>query len=809
MWRKSVTKPSFIKRRKWLTYGVICVALLLAWLAIPKPDLYQQHTFSVAAVDRHGTLLRLALAEDDRYRLFTELAHIPPQFIEATLLYEDKYFRSHPGVNPIATLRAAWTTWVKRSRRMGASTITMQLARLRYSLNTRTLAGKLRQMAYALQIERHYSKDDILEAYLNLAPYGGNIEGIGAAAAVYFGKRPAQLTLPQLLTLAVIPQNPVRRSPHTVAGRAALHEARYRLLELWRQHNHLPDHQRELFELDIHVNAPDTLPYFAPHFSTHLLTNAKAGDQRNGTLNTTIDLPLQNRLQHALSRYVERRGNQGIRNASAMLLDHQTMEVVASIGSVEFFDPAIHGQVDGTRARRSPGSTLKPLVFGLAMDRGLIHPMSMMKDAPKRFGVYTPENFDRGFMGPVLARDALIYSRNVPAIELLNRVGQERFHKLLVDGGVSLDKPASWYGLASILGGNELTMEELVQLYAMLANGGRWQALRKKVDQPNAAAKQLMSPEASFLVLDMLRQASRPGALSIEAKPNAAVAWKTGTSYAHRDAWTIGVTDRYVLAVWVGNFDGTGNPALVGVKAAAPLFFNLLDQLPQQDAQLAYQAPPPTLNLRKVDMCVPTGDLPNRYCPQLQASWFIPGVSPIKVSNIFRPVTIDTRTGLRACPNLLAQAARIAADDHLELEEKIYAFWPSDLSTLMSQAGVSLRQPPDYSPECLDAQNASSAPDTPRPIDLTAHHGLAPQITSPAPVLTYQARLNQTNPLALTAITDADVTSLFWFVDDHFVAEVKRDEPLVWNARPGQFNVLVVDDLGRSQSQLLQVELVQ
>ncbi|MFQ5983294.1 MAG: penicillin-binding protein 1C, partial [Woeseiaceae bacterium] len=504
---------------------------------------------------------------------------------------------------------------------------------------------------------------------------------------------------------------------------------------------------------------------------------------------TTLDAALQTALENHIDNSTERRRSIGIDNASAMLIDYRTMEVLASIGSADFFSDRIQGRVDGTRAKRSPGSTLKPFVYGLAIDHGIIHPMSLLKDAPRRFAAYTPENFDRGFMGPIVARDALIYSRNVPAIELLAQVGHDTFHEFLVGGDIVGLRNPEFYGLAMILGGNELTMHELAGLYAMLANGGVTSPLIDvKTDAPIKQGKRLLSPEASFLVLDMLRANPRPDSIEIDvAGPRVPVAWKTGTSYAYRDAWTVGVFGPYVLAVWVGNFDGSSNPAFVGRQAAAPLFFAIVDSLAANlpERYLSGQAPP-RLNLQKVAVCASTGDLPGRHCPQTVEAWFVPGVSPIKVSDVHRAIRIDNQTGERACHY-----------DAVTTHEEIFEFWPSDISRVFRNAGIAIRQPPPWAAGCS--------------LDLQAANGLAPQITSPAARLTYHVRPDrlEEEQLPLTATTDGDVKWLYWFANDSFIAKVRRDEPLFWQPKLGDYDILAVDDLGRSHSRKLLVMAAQ
>ncbi|MEO1035288.1 MAG: penicillin-binding protein 1C [Pseudomonadota bacterium] len=762
--------------------AIVVAALTVAWLLIPKPTLYGDVTFSTVIDDRNGELLRLALADDERYRVKANLADIAPAAVQATLLYEDRHFRSHLGFNPAALLRAAWSTYVVRQRVVGGSTITMQLSRLRFDLDTTTIGGKLVQIARAIQLERHYSKDDILEAYLNLAPYGGNIEGLATAARIYFDKRADELTLPEALALVVIPQNPAQRNPQTAVGYAAMRDAQVRLFEIWRDKYGASTELAAHFRLPLAVRSTPELPFLAPHTTERLLHSAPPAEH----IAATVDINLQRVLEQRLADYVERHRGAGIDNAAAMLVDTRTMDVLAEAGSVDFFNAAIAGQVNGTRAKRSPGSTLKPFVYALALDQGLIHPMSLLKDAPRRFAAYTPENFDRGFLGPITARDALIYSRNVPAIELLNQIGTEPFNAFLGRAGVANLQSAEHYGLSMVLGGNEATMSELVGLYAMLANAGVSRPLRRELNAPLGAAERLLSREASFLALDMLRANPRPDALAFAGEQaRTTVAWKTGTSYAYRDAWSVGIVGPYALAVWVGHFDGRSNPALVGRRAAAPLFFAIVDQLAAGLPAVSKQSVPPVdLNLAKIDVCAPTGDLPGRYCPRTTKSWFIPGVSPIRVSNVHRAVAVDSRTGARSC----------APGETTRTE--VYEFWPSDLLRLYRQAGIAVRSPPPWAPDCG--------------LDVRAATGVQPEITSPLSGTTVlrTAAASHGRELPLTATTDADARWLYWFANDRFLAKVDRDEPLLWEPESGEYRLVAVDDLGRSGSASLTVAAV-
>lgn len=779
-----------------LSSALVVATLIYAFC--PRPELKTFTSYSNAFFDKEGALLKLTLADDDRYRLYQDLAQVSPEFLSATLLYEDKHFYRHSGVDFLALVRAFWTTYVLQQRRIGASTITMQVARLRWQISSNTLAGKIEQIIRAMQLNRHYNKQQILQAYINMAPYGGNIEGIGAASLIYFNKLPGQLSLPQALTLAVIPQNPTARNPSRPSGYQQLLAARQNLFQRWLKQYPADRAKQKYLAMPLQVSSTTELPDLAPHFTQYLSKNRAA--QQAGMVNSSLDLKQQKLLEQGIKAYVASTSVAGIDNAAALLLNYQTMEIEAMVGSADFYQHKIQGQVNGTTAKRSPGSTLKPFVYALAIDEGLIHPMSLLKDAPRRYGGFTPENYDKKFLGPVLAKDALIQSRNVPAVTLQAQLKQTSLFDFLQAGGVKGLKNAAHYGLALALGGAELTMFELVSLYSVLANNGLQFAIKiQQTDQDasglgikdGSQGKRLLSPEASFLILDMLKDNPAPNALGIDLDylQNNQVAWKTGTSWAFRDAWAIGISGPYVLAVWLGNFNGRGNNALIGRSAAGPLLFSLFDAVLGKstinDNPWRIEDALPPLNLKKVQVCANTGDLYQKYCPWSESTWFIPGVSPIKVSNIYRPVAVDQTTGLRRCD------ARAAAS-----EMQVYEFWPSDFLQLFDQAGISLKTPPPYAANCSLTQKSST--------------GLQPIITSPQSHIDYviQSHDQEQRVLVFSAIVDPDVEKVFWFVNGKYEGSAARGMPFMWTASSGQFRVSGVDDSGRSASQDIKVVLI-
>jgi penicillin-binding protein 1C len=758
-------KRSWWTARRLVLPGVILLTLVLLRLW-PHASLRELNGLSTAVYARDGQLLRLTLAPDEQYRLWVPLAEIDARLPRAVMLYEDRWYWWHPGVNPAALLRAAIGTWSGGTRR-GASTLSMQLARRLYGIQSQTPSGKLRQIALALWLEARYGKRELLEAYLNLAPYGGNVEGVGAASLIYFHKRASQLTLGETLSLAVIPQNPKKRGG---AVAPELHAARSRLASAWTAR------EGQAIAAMPPLASVKTLPFLAPHLTDRLLRERHGGEVWSG-----LDLRQQATLERIIGQFVEVHRGQGINNASAMLLDRDTGEVRALVGSNSYFDTAIAGQVNGTEAKRSPGSTLKPFIYGLALDQGLLHPATILKDTPTAFGPFSPENFDGRFVGPITAQEALVRSRNVPAVALAAKLANPNLYDFLKNAGVTRLASERHYGLSLALGGGEVTMEELARMYLMLANGGRMLPVRHQRAEASELAHQgaprLLSEEAAFIVLQMLRTNQRPDTAEAASPP---VAWKTGTSWGFRDAWTAGVFGRHVLVVWIGNFDGSSNPAFVGIQSAAPLFLRIVDGLRAQGLSPTPADPPAPSGVRRVEVCAASGDLPNALCPERVNTWFIPGKSPIKVSDLHRAVSFDA-SGAPTCAT--GPGTR----------SEVFEFWPTEMQKLFREAGMPRRQPPAL-PDC--GPNAAGEAD-------------GPAIISPNLSTTYTVRLSKPVPLALRANGLDARDTLYWFANGGLVGKGKPGEGLGWLPQaPGRVLLRVVDQQGRADSREVNVEFL-
>jgi len=770
-WRK-------VRALQVLALLAFTLALLRFW---PHDPLSSRVPLSTSVWSSDGELLRVTLASDDQFRLWTPLAQMSPDLVQAFLLKEDRWFHWHPGVNPVAMIRAAFRTW-RGQGRQGASTLTMQVARMIYRLNTRTPAGKLRQIVAALWLEARYSKHDLMEAYLNLAPFGGNIEGVGAASRIYFGKSPDRVTLAEALTLAVIPQRPSTRAgrPSQDGNEDSLQAARAQLGAVWLQTHSSSDGTQRQLDLDIVARKQFAMPQQAPHFVDALLANGSARPK----IETTLDVSLQRLVERQIQLYLGQYGNRGIRNVAALLVDSRDMSVKAWVGSADFKDESIDGQVNGVLAKRSPGSTLKPFIYALALDQGVLHPQTMLRDAPTSFGPFTPENFDGRFFGPISAEEALIRSRNVPAVWVATQIKQPNLYQFLQNAGVSQLLPEAHYGLALVLGGGEVTMEELTGLYAMLANQGVLRPLRLDATSKLDEGVRLLSPEASFITLDMLRHNPRPDDDgSIPLRGRWPVAWKTGTSWGFRDAWSAGIAGPYVLTVWIGDFSGQGNPSFVGVDAAAPLFFRIADALNLARSKESIPPPAPPAGVSKVAVCAASGDLPNAYCPRTVDTWYIPGKSPIRVSQLHRAIAIDTQTGRPGCPPYSPETTRF----------DVYEFWSSDMLKLFREAGMPRRVPPQL-PNCV-----------------TEGTGEPPRIASPLRSVAYTLhRRSPEEVIHLEASVAADVHSLFWFDGRALIGNVPVSSgAMPWHpATDGVHLIRVVDDQGRAAERDVQVQIV-
>jgi penicillin-binding protein 1C len=555
------------------------------WISSLGPaPLGDELAYSTVVVDRDEKLLRPYTTPEGRWRLPASPEHVDPRFLKLLLAYEDKRFNSHRGVDPLA-LGRAFVQLVTNGRIVsGASTITMQVARLLEPRAERSLSAKLTQMARAIAIEQALSKDEILALYLSLAPYGGNLEGVRAASLAYFGKEPRRLTLGEAALLVALPQSPEQRRPDRATD--AARQARDRVLDRAAAAGVVPPDEIERAKREPVPAGRKPMPMLAPHAADEAVAAAPGRNFHR----LTIDASLQASLEQLVRERARALGSDV--SVAILAVEHANGEVLARVGSADYFDAGRAGQVDMTRAVRSPGSTLKPFIFGLGFEDGLIHPETLIDDRPVRFGGYAPENFDLGFQGTVTVRRALQLSLNVPAVAVLDKVGASRLTARLAQAGGTLTLPQGEVpGLAMGLGGVGVKLVDLVTLYSGLARLGTAVTPTERHDgaEPTGVPRRLLEPSAAWHVGNILLGTPPP-----ENAAGGRIAFKTGTSYGYRDAWAIGFDGTRTIGVWVGRPNGAPVPNLVGRVAAAPILFDAFARTSRLPAALA-AAPPGTL----------------------------------------------------------------------------------------------------------------------------------------------------------------------------------------------------------------------
>jgi penicillin-binding protein 1C len=560
----------------------VCGLAAAGWWIVslgPTP-LGRDLAFSTRVVDRDGRLLRAYATGEGRWRLPATIAGVDPRFFDVLFAYEDKRFRAHHGVDPLAVMRAAYQLVSSGHIRSGASTLTMQVARLLEGRHGRDLLGKLRQMVRAIEIERGLTKDEVLTLYLDLAPYGGNIEGVRAASLAYFGKEPRRLTLGEAALLVALPQSPeLRRPDHSVALARA---ARDRVLDRFAASGIVPADEIALAKTEPVPGARHPMPMLAPHASDRAIAGAPVGSE----IRLTIIADLQKNLEELARERVRALAAALGPDISLALLvvDNATGAVEAQVGSPVYFDKRRAGQVDMTQALRSPGSTLKPFIYGLGFEDGVIHPETLIEDRPASYHGYAPRDFDFSYQGTVTVRQALQQSLNVPAVAVLDKVGASRLSARLSQAGASLVLPEGESpGLAIGLGGVGMRLSDLVMLYAGIARLGTVLPLNDRFGAPAPEARRLMEPVAAWYVSSVLLGVPPP-----ENGTPGRIAFKTGTSYGYRDALSIGFDGKHTIGVWVGRPDGAPVPGLFGRGAAAPILFDAFARMGAPSAALPH-----------------------------------------------------------------------------------------------------------------------------------------------------------------------------------------------------------------------------
>ena len=657
-------------------------------------------------------LARVVLAEDGTplwrfadangvWRYPVQTHEVSPYYLDALLTYEDRWFYQHPGVNPLALARATWQNLTGARVVSGGSTLSMQVARL-LDPHSRTFHGKLRQLWRTAQLEWHLSKAEILNLYLNRAPFGGTLQGVAAASWAYLGKSPSQLTHAEAALLAVLPQAPSRLRPDRHPQRAQ--EARDKVLRRLAEFQVWPQSAVDEALEEPLLLAPRLEPSLAP-----LLARRLNRPDSPPLIRTTLDATLQRRLEDLLLGWRARLPEHT--SAAILVVEEESMAVRAYLGSVDINDAKRFGHVDMISALRSPGSTLKPFLYGMALDDGLIHSESLLQDVPRRYGDYRPGNFSMGFTGAVPASTALSSSLNLPAVQLLEAYGPKRFAAEMRIGGVPLALPAlAEPNLALILGGAGSRLEDLMSGYSAFARDGKSATLRLQPDD-TLRERPLLSPGSAWIVRRILSGQARPDRdPRAELVQRPVLAWKTGTSYGFRDAWAIGVGPRYLIGVWIGRPDGTPVPGQFGLASAAPLMLQVHDVLTNRDSQRGISAPvkPVPANVGVAAICWPLGQPMSRSdpnCRRQRFAWTLDNTTPPTLQALDQPLSV----GLMESVWVNAKGLRV--DAHCPgAELKNIALWPAPLEPWLPRVERREARIPAADPDCPPPALAASSP---------------------------------------------------------------------------------------------------
>lgn len=767
----------------YLISGTVLIPLLLFLIAnrlfpLPVEKLHQPP--STIVLDRHGEWLRAFIASDESWHIpEPSLDEISLKLRTAVLTYEDRWFYRHFGINPFSIVQAAIDNIKAGKIVRGGSTITMQVARM-MEPKARTVPNKLIEMFRALQLELAYSKDEILTLYFNMAPYGGNIVGSAAASRIYFNKSQNRLNLGEAALLAAIPNSPTYLRPDIYPENARV--ARKKVLRQMRKFRKIDVRELQEAASDSIPTVRHPMPFKAPHL-TRLLAKIESGHR----IYSTIDSNIQELSERVLRENIAPLQREGISTGAVVVMDTKNREVLAMVGSHDFFDYASEGQVNGAIAPRSPGSTLKPFIYGLALERGTITPERLLHDVPVNYAGYSPVNYDGEYRGYVTARDALAHSLNVPAVNLYAQLGNDGIYALLKRAGIStLSEPKTHYGLTLILGSCEVSLLELTALYAGLANlgdFGQHQLTRQNGDTlPVPSTKRLLSRGACFILTEMLTEVRRPDLpAAYEASMNLPkVAWKTGTSYGHRDAWSVGYTPKYTIGVWVGNFDGHGAPSLVGSEVAAPILFALFNALTNSASNRWFTRP---YQVSTREVCALSGMPVSGNCPTTKVDNYISNLSAKAPCRVHKRITIDNETGATLCSH-----CRIGRFYH----QVVYEEWRPEVATWLSKSGFAIQPIPPHNPNCVGVVA-----------------GRGPVIRSPSGDSEYHIRAGvnlEYQKLLLAASVSNRTKQVFWFVNGELIFKGAPTESVFYTPVAGTHMLTCVDDEGRSSSRTLVIK---
>ena len=771
--QQKVTKRNLLSLVK--RFVIVAVSFLLLFLFLnlvfPLPDKIE---YSTIVTDANGGVINAYLTKDQKWRMKTELKEISALLRKTIIAKEDKFFYSHPGINIFSIGRAAVMNILQMRRTSGASTITMQVAKA-LQPGKRNLISKTIEMFRALQLELKYSKDEILQMYLNLVPYGGNIEGVKSASLLYFNKNPDHLSLAEITALSIIPNRPSSMIIGKSNDRIVIERNRW--LRKFADDGVFTKKEIE-DALAEPLNAKRTsVPHLLPHLSYKLKSTFS-----QHLINTNIVLNTQLKLEKLTEDYIRALRLNSIHNAAVIVIDNKTHKVISYLGSAEFADTTDGGQVNGAAAVRQPGSTLKPLLYGLCVDEGLLTPKTIVNDVSVNYGGYSPENYDQKFNGYVTLEYALDHSLNIPAVKSLELLGKDQLiNKLVLTDFKQIQKDQRKLGLSMVLGGCGATLEQLTGLFSAFANNGIYNRAQYLKSDSASVKIQLFSPAASYMITEILSKVNRPDFplnwTATQHMPK--IAWKTGTSYGRRDAWSIGYNKNYTVGVWVGNFSGKGVPELSGANTATPLLFKIFNTI-DYDSNSDWYQPPQDCQLRQV--CSETGLPPGPDCTNLISDYFIPLISSTKQCSHLQEIKIAADNSISYCKTCAPESG---------YSKHLYRVISPEMQEYFSQNGIAYQKIPPHNPDCEKI-----------------FKGDGPRITSPLNGNEYYINIKEPEPLQLTATTGNDVTKLYWYIDDQFYKTTGVREKQFFVPKEGPVKISCTDDKGRNRNIWIRVKYI-
>jgi penicillin-binding protein 1C len=765
-------KTAVIRTLLWALTVIngLWLGLVIAIYAVPLPD--RTVSWSVTVEYRDGKPAHVFLAADDKWRLPVDLDKIDPQLVRALVALEDKRFWDHSGVDGIALVRAAWSDLTQKRRVSGGSTLSMQLARL-LDPRRRTIPNKLVDMFRALQLDARLSKREILAGYLARTPYGRNLEGVESAAWSYFGHSAAHLSPVEIATILAVPQGPRRFAPST-QNAERLRAPRDRKLDKLIAGGVFSPADAEAARAEALAVAPPVRLRAMPRDAQHASVWYRARNPNATYIRTTLDPGTQALVEKVVALHAPDLVRRGIHNGAVVVVDHRSREVVGLAGNLDFTDWKHGGQLEMFARPRSPGSALKPLLYALAIDRGLALPDYLVADIPSEYGTYTPHNFDGDFAGLVTLREALERSLNLPFIALLDQLGVETFVGELQRSGVPAARAQPGkLGLSMIVGSVEITPLELASIFATLAEGGVSQPLRMYADKPAGATTTIYGKAAAYLTREALANPRK-----LPHVP-ANIHWKTGTSFGYRDAWSVGSDAAYTVAVWTGNVDNTPSRELVGSEAALPVLFDVLSSL--ADRTNIATAPARPDDLVEIEVCAFSGHIATDACPHKVKTLANVHAVPTETCPYHQLLDVDTRTHEAVLPACRRDGARY--------EQKSFVVLPSAVTSWLAERHRSIPDAPTFAAGCA--------------LDVGAPAILLPAANQVITLIPGVPAEKQA--VALQASTRAPAVS--WFVDGGLVASGGAAERQFWIPSVGNHEIVVTDNGGQSAHRRLVVKM--